>query len=205
MKLALASILLALGAVVPPVAHADPNISVDFLGQVQIVPGVPCNGCTISVEGFPLVARTNADGWFVLTRLPSGRWDAKVTSPSGNEQVELELRRPNAGDAPSGTRSEAVYLPTIVIARPGAVTGRVHVSSTDDLDDVVVGIPAFGLYVQPNIAGVYLLTGVPPGNHTVFVYNGIQRVRTLSVTVQAGALATRKDFPAPPVATPVER
>jgi hypothetical protein len=38
------------------------------------------------------------------------------------------------------------------------------------MDATVVSIPALGLFVQPNIGGYYLLSGVAPGTWNFVVY-----------------------------------
>jgi hypothetical protein len=206
MKLALASILLALGALVPTAAHAEALIPVDVIGQVQLIPGVACVRCRVSVPGTPVVAETNDQGIYTLRNMPTGATWTIVAVPVGVPgEARLELRVPRVGEAPSFTRSDALVVPPLVIAKPGAVTGRVHLSTTDDVDSIVVGIPSLGIYAQGNIGGVYLLNGVPPGNHTVYAYNGIQRVRIISVLVKSGELTVRNDFPISNGTTPIGR
>jgi hypothetical protein len=196
----IATLLAVTAAAATARADAPPptpsSIQVDFVGEIQIIPGVPCAGCTLSVEGTPLSVRTGDQGYFVLTRLPPGSWTATVTSEDTQWRTEVPLVAPRLGATSDGIR-HTMYLPPIVITKPGAVAGRVEVASTDDIDDVVVAISELGLFVQPNIGGFYLIAGVAPGTHTVTVYNGIQRVRTRRVSVQPGGLTGSASFPLP--------
>lgn len=175
----------------PPSPHVIP---VDFVGQLQMIPGVPCGNCLLTVEGTPISARTTPEGFFVLTGVPSGPWTVTAKSEDGEQRLQFPLRKPFIGETRDTSLRHVMYLPTIVLSKPGAVTGKVEVSSTDDLDDVVVGIPELGLFVQPNIGGVFLLTGVAPGNYTLIMRNGIQRWRTRPVSVNPGDLTTNASF-----------
>jgi hypothetical protein len=59
----------------------------------------------------------------------------------------------------------AFNVGTIVLAKPGSITGRIILvdSPAVNMADLVIAIPQFGLVTKPNPDGGYLLTGVPPG------------------------------------------
>jgi hypothetical protein len=202
--LALASTLFALSALVPSAA-ADPAptpwvIPTEVVGQVQLVPGVPCASCTVALEGAPVSARTNAHGWFVLPHFPSGTYTVKVASADGQWRTELALSVP-LEETRDNHRRNTVYLPTIVVTRPGAVAGKLVVESTDDVDAAVIAIPELGLFTKPTISGHFLLTGVAPGSYTVTVLDVDARILPRTVHVSPGGLTTIELAPLGPLPT----
>jgi hypothetical protein len=139
-----------------PATHLiEPNM---LIGKVELSPGVPCAGCTVVVENTALGVRpTDTDGFWKVDGLPPGLWTVVITHPT------LGSKRLSCGEK-EFYYGRIVQCPTVVMALPGAVSGRVTLPSTVDYDTAVVGIPELGIFAPLNGGGPgYVLTGVAPG------------------------------------------
>ncbi len=141
----------------PPATPTQPMVTLH--GKVELSPGVPCSGCTVVLEGTPLSMTTDASGLWSNSRVPSGMWIVRASHPS------FGSARASCG----GASGEVPLCPTVVVAMPGGVSGRVTFGSTSDYDTATIGIPELGIYTQINCGGGYLLTGVAPGWRKVVV------------------------------------
>jgi hypothetical protein len=132
------------------------------------------------LDGAPLAATTNAEGLFAIQQVPPGVWTFRV-SCSG-----YPIKRGMVGTV----SSQGIDVGTVIVGKPGAITGKVSLASTSDYDNAMMGIPALGLYTQLNVGGFYLLGGVAPGTPAVFLYVRGKTPVSKGVAVANGGLAT---------------
>jgi hypothetical protein len=192
LRLTVTLLLVAFAACAPrtsPSASAGGNLPADggrISGRVvDAVTGEAVSGARVSLAGGPvlpprpdsppprlLVSETNAEGVFVISGIPPGRW---------------RVQTQRAGYVPSGMTAQlslieiarnAVTVPDIRLERGGAVTGRILDSSGKGLSDVMVtamqrtrspdgtmrmtgGVSS----AQSNDLGEFRLAGLAPGDH----------------------------------------
>jgi len=165
----------------------------EVIGRLELAPGIPCAPCSISVDpGAAPSASTSAGGTFRLRYLGAGTHQTTV-SYTGTIPFTTKLIVVVPEVLPDQPGRPVADIGTVVVVRPGGVTGRVVLDSSDDLDAAVVGVEEQGIFVQPSIAGYYLIPGVAPGRRKVTLYVRGQAVRTFLADVPPGKLVKAFD------------
>lgn len=150
----------------PVLAGAPPDapssVETWFYGRAELSAGVPCVGCTVAFLGAPIATVTDDRGRWDA-EVPAGLWEVQFTHPTLGS-----TRRTCGGASSHAARVENVSTHhysecSAVIARPGAIAGRLTLPNTSDYDIATIGIPALGIYTQANCGGGYLLEGAAPG------------------------------------------
>ncbi|HUQ03134.1 MAG TPA: hypothetical protein VM261_11615 [Kofleriaceae bacterium] len=149
----------------------------EIIGRVETSADVPSGNCRVLVDNAPLGGRCDGGGQFDIRGLPPGRWDLRVTSDAG--PLSLPARRVVAASN-SGFITD---IGVIRVAQPGQIGGRVIGAA--DPGSVII-LPAFGVATAPNPNGGYLLEGVPPGVHDVYLVEPDGTVVHADVTVLSG-------------------
>jgi hypothetical protein len=149
----------------------------EIIGRVETSAEIPSGNCLVLVENAPLGGRCDGSGQFDIRGLPPGRWDLRVTADAG--PLALPARRVVAASN-SGFITD---LGVVRIAQAGQIGGRVIGSA--DAGSVII-VPAFGVATAPNPNGGYLLDGVPPGVHDVYLVEPDGTVVHADVTVLSG-------------------
>lgn len=183
---------IALGATVAQaqtVTKTNPIEPGVIQGRVVVGPGVPASSCTAVVVGTPLKGTCDTSGNFTIRKAPPGDWDVDITVPG------VATRRVIAtANTSTDVQGPVTYLGEVQVGQLGGVTGQITLMNTSDLDATVVSIPALGLFVQPNIGGYYLLSGVAPGSWSFVVYVNGRASTPKPITVGSGALLTGNDW-----------
>jgi hypothetical protein len=139
-----------------------PPLPGEFIGRVELIPSVPItDGARVLVEGTSLGAKTDESGNFDIRNVPQGSWRLRILY--GDLQVSVR-----AGANPGIVTD----VGAIVLSAPGSISGRATLLDGSSIKTAIVGIPALGLYVRPNDAGAYLITGVAPGTREVILVKG---------------------------------
>jgi hypothetical protein len=168
-------------APVAPAAQPRPGA---IGGRVVVAPGVPATACRLTLQGVSATTECKSGGGFMLKEVPPGQYELKI-SVTGVGDTSLSV----------GTgEDQTTYLGDVTVGVPGAVSGLVTADNTSDLDLTVIGIPALGLYTQPNISGYYVLSGVPGGTWNVTIFPPGQNSSARPVTAQPGQPIRGVDF-----------
>jgi hypothetical protein len=160
-----------------------------LFGRVELVPGVPCNRCSIVVSGTPVNDKTEQGTGLFQSRVPAGTWRLRI-------MIDEIPGLPPFERFIASTPGVTVDLGVVVVSAPGSVSGHLNLASADQIATGVVGIAEQGLFTRPDAAGNFLLQGVAPGQRTLVFLQPNQPpvARTVTVAPRQATMNANFDF-----------
>jgi hypothetical protein len=182
---------------------ASPPLNVGgMFGRIELVPGVPCKDCVVSLEGSGIGGLCGDDGSFIVKPIRTGLYVLQVRGLKGKEHLVVN------GRLDVGISKDLITnVGTVVVSRYGAVHGQVIGADPKHLAEMMITISEFGIAAKPDAYGYYVLSRVPPGKwgiqlHGVW-YNPKYPVMLENVTVQPRKITKKVNFVLkPPVVKP---
>lgn len=184
LSLAVASFTADISAQSLPNKKSD-NSGGTIMGTVT-AQGKPQSGATITLWQQPLgepvagnimqVGRTNADGSYELTQIPSGNYFISATLPgyvTGKEnQIFANLRAVNAVTEGKVEHVDFELVPEAVISgvvtdADGTPLGRIPITITTEITPAGAGPPKYAKDLHSDEQGNYRIGGLPAGKYRV--------------------------------------